>query len=556
MPDLIPVRMINQYVYCPRLFYLEWVQCEFVESHDTLEGHLKHRAVDKPAGDIPEEECWEKIHATSVDMSAPKAGLIAKMDLIESDGDELIPVDYKKGTMPGGPDNAWDTDIAQLCAQALILRENNHKCSYGIIYYIKSKKRVRIDFDQYLINKVEGYIKSLKETASSGKLPPPLDGSPKCQGCSLSGICLPDEVNMLAQHPEDKAKKEEVRRLYPARDDSFPLYVDQQGAYISKNNEEVVVKDRSKKELARFKLKDVSQICIIGNAQISTQAVVSVLNKSIPICWFSYGGWFQGITHNLSHKNVELRINQSKTAFNKKRSLQLSGEFVKGKIRNCRTFLKRNHPQLSTDTSQKLKMLAEKAGSADSSASLLGIEGAAAALYFSEFEQLIKVDQNSICSPMFFNFESRNRRPPTDPVNSLLSFAYTLLVKEFFVTLLRVGFDPYLGFYHSPKYGRPALALDMMEEFRPIVCDSIVITAINNKEIQPGDFIARAGAFNLTKEGRKKFLEAFYRRLDCLINHPVFGYKISYRRVFEVQVRLLSRYLNGEIDKYPAFTTR
>jgi CRISP-associated protein Cas1 len=155
-----------------------------------------------------------------------------------------------------------------------------------------------------------------------------------------------------------------------------------------------------------------------------------------------------------------------------------------------------------------------------------------------------------------FDFQSRNRRPPRDPVNALLSFLYAMLVKDMTVTLIGVGFDPYLGFYHQPRYGRPALALDLMEEFRPLVADSVAIGLINNGELRRTDFIERAGAVALSDNGRKRVIEAYERRLDTLITHPLFGYSISYRRVFEVQARLLARFVTGEIDNYPHFCTR
>jgi CRISPR-associated protein Cas1 len=158
--------------------------------------------------------------------------------------------------------------------------------------------------------------------------------------------------------------------------------------------------------------------------------------------------------------------------------------------------------------------------------------------------------------PEGFDFQQRNRRPPRDPVNALLSFAYSMLTREWTVALQSVGFDPYLGFFHQPRYGRPALALDLMEEFRPLVADSVVLTAINNGEVRKEDFIRAMGAVSLTPEGRTRFLEAYERRMSQEITHPIFGYRISYRRVLEVQARLLARYLSGEIPEYPSFTTR
>jgi len=157
---------------------------------------------------------------------------------------------------------------------------------------------------------------------------------------------------------------------------------------------------------------------------------------------------------------------------------------------------------------------------------------------------------------MVFDFNGRNRRPPTDPVNALLSYAYAMLVKDVAISLQAVGFDPYLGFYHTLRYGRPSLALDMMEEFRPIIADSVVLWVINNRVLTQDDFIVRGHAAALKPDARKKFISAYERRVDALVTHPVFGYRISYRRVLEVQARLLGRYLTGEIAAYPSFRTR
>jgi CRISPR-associated protein Cas1 len=155
-----------------------------------------------------------------------------------------------------------------------------------------------------------------------------------------------------------------------------------------------------------------------------------------------------------------------------------------------------------------------------------------------------------------FDFEGRNRRPPLDPVNSMLSLAYALLAKDLTVTTLSVGFDPHMGFFHRPRYCRPALALDLMEEFRPIIADSVVLGAVNNGVITTDDFIRRGNAVAMKDPARKKFIEAYERRMDSLITHPLFGYRLSYRRVLEVQARLLARAVTGELDEYIAFTTR
>ena len=155
-----------------------------------------------------------------------------------------------------------------------------------------------------------------------------------------------------------------------------------------------------------------------------------------------------------------------------------------------------------------------------------------------------------------FDLAGRNRRPPRDPINALLSFAYALLGKELVVTLGAVGLDPLLGFYHQPRFGRAALALDLMEEFRPLVADSVVISALNNGEINDNHFVRSPFGCALNKHGRRRLIQAYERRMDHQITHPVFNYRISYRRILEVQTRLLSRLLLGEIDDYPMFRTR
>jgi CRISPR-associated protein Cas1 len=155
-----------------------------------------------------------------------------------------------------------------------------------------------------------------------------------------------------------------------------------------------------------------------------------------------------------------------------------------------------------------------------------------------------------------FDFTLRNRRPPRDAVNCLLSFVYAMLVKDLTATLLAVGFDPYLGFFHRPRFGRPALALDLAEEFRPLIAESVVINAINNGEVGASDFLVRAGGVALTASGRKAVLAGYERRLSTQVRHPTFGYRVSYRRVLEVQSRLLAAHLLGEVPDYVPLMTR
>jgi len=281
-----------------------------------------------------------------------------------------------------------------------------------------------------------------------------------------------------------------------------------------------------------------------------------LMKRDIPVSWHSFGGWFFGHTVGTGHKNVELRTAQYRASFDDKTCLAIARNLVRAKIQNCRTLLRRNWrlDDKPDELLDQLKVLADKTQRAADLQQLLGFEGSAAALYFGAFDRLIKKPDDS--RQMSFDFTTRNRRPPTDPVNALLSFAYSLLVRTWTVNLTAVGLDAYRGFYHQPRYGRPALALDIMEPFRPIIADSVVLQAINNGEVRPSDFISAAGSVALNDAGRKRFIAAFERRLSQEITHPLFGYKVNYRRLFEIQARLFGRYLLGELQEYPNFTTR
>lgn len=218
--------------------------------------------------------------------------------------------------------------------------------------------------------------------------------------------------------------------------------------------------------------------------------------------------------------------------------------------------MQRNHIEPNVQTIAELKRMAERAEGAASLDELLGIEGNAARLYFGDFQGLIKTDDGAESREFRFEFEGRNRRPARDPVNALLSLGYSLLAKDLTVACYAVGFDPFIGFYHQPRFGRPALALDLMEPFRPLVVDSAVLTAINTGMVRPKDFVKAGPSVALTAEGRKAFFRAYELKMDTLVTHPLFEYRVSYRRLLEIQARLLARYLEGEIPEYLVFVTR
>jgi CRISP-associated protein Cas1 len=422
----------------------------------------------------------------------------------------------------------------QLGVQCLILRENGYRCESGVLYYRQTKQRVQLDYTPALETWVIQQIEAARACAN-GPIPPPLRDSPKCPRCSLVSICLPDETALL-EHAEPESGLS--RRLIAPNTDRRALYLNTPGVSVGKSSETLQVRDK-KDLLQEVRIADIDHIGLFGNVQISTQALQQLCEKDIPITYFSTGGWFYGITRGHSLTNVHARIRQFAVAADPAQALSFAQAFVSGKIRNHRTLLLRNHINPPTPVLLRLKQAAKDANAASSMEQLLGIEGAAASAYFEHFQGMLKVDDENAATPkqlaFSFDFSNRNRRPPRDPVNALLSLGYSLLAKDCTVAAYAVGLDPYVGFYHQPRFGRPALALDVMEEFRALIVESTVLTLLNNRMLGLNDFVQAGQAVNLTTAARKIFFEAYESRMNAVITHPVFDYKVSYRRALELQ---------------------
>ena len=337
-------------------------------------------------------------------------------------------MDYKKGRPPaeGG---AWDSDEMQIGVQALILREAGYTCDEGICYYAATKTRVRIAIDDELVRRTRETAQEARRVASTGRIPPPLVDSPKCPRCSLASICLPDEVRAFTEPRPPNS--EELRQLVPARDDAQPLYVQAPGARVGKDGDRLSIRKRDG-TTAHVRLIDVSQLAILGNVTVTSSAISSLMDRGTPISHFTFGGWFKGVTHALGNRNAELRLHQYAAAIDPPTALRHARGLVERKVRNSRTLLRRNHASPPKQVLDELSGVAKRVPLADSLEGLLGLEGLAAKAYFSAFPGMIKSgDARSV-----FDFTTRNRRPPTDPVNALLSLAYSILAKDWTVTLL------------------------------------------------------------------------------------------------------------------------
>ncbi len=577
-PELLPARMVNEFVYCPRLFFYEWVEGVFVHNADTREGAWRHERVDAREDALPPSEAIAgdaPLSARSVSLSSDEHGLTATIDLVEAADGRVCPVDYKKGR-PRDTDEgpaAWPADEAQLAVQAIVLAANGYTCDEGLVYYHATRQRVRVVLDDAAIARTLAIVRDARAVAATGRIPPPLVDSPKCPRCSLVGVCLPDETTsaMRAVDVEDEADQQlrlfdvpagadaasrslqptTPRVLFPHRDDLRPLYVTGFGLTVGRSGDLLEVREKTQR-IQTARLNDVSQVNLFGPVTVTGGAVHALCEGDKPVAHFSMGGWLQGLTTGMGLRNVFLRQAQFRLAEDELFCLRVARALVSNKIRNQRVLLQRNHVEPPAPALRRLKELSRQGTRTWAVDSLLGVEGLAGRIYFQHFGGMLKTGDGM----SQFAFEHRNRRPPRDPVNALLSLAYALLVKDVQMTCLAVGFDPFMGYYHRPRFGRPALALDLMEPFRPLIAESVVVTAINSGMVTPADFITVGQAVSLTPRGRRSLVQAYEQRMDSLVTHPAFGYRVSYRRVLEVQARLFARLLTGEIDAVPTFETR
>jgi CRISPR-associated protein Cas1 len=365
-----------------------------------------------------------------------------------------------------------------------------------------------------------------------------------------------------------------MAHLQPWENDMATLYLTEPRSLVKKDGDTLAVhipedKERgTEKRQVRVPLIKVTQVVAYGDETLTSPALAALLEQGTDVCFCSAYGRFLGRLAPPLGKNSLIRLEQHRAHGDPLRAFTLARACVRGKLANMRTMLLRANrerdEQPITQAAESLKGVLEQVDKLEPEAAgappdpsrpqadtaygtLLGLEGSGTAFYFGVFGQLLKGE---------WGFERRQRRPPRDPVNALLSFGYVLLMNQVASAVSIVGLDPYVGFLHSSQFGKPALALDVMETFRPVVVDSVVLTLLNNGMLTQRDFCEELGAWRLTEDGRRTFLTRFEERLDTEIRHPVFEYKATYRRSLELEVRLVAKWLAGEIRQFKPFVVR
>lgn len=549
---LMPVRRLHNYVYCPRLFYLQWVENIFVENADTAEGDSVHSKVDEPSRLREDALASEGGALRSIALSSEQLGISGVVDLLEVDetGKRVL-VDYKKG-FPGKDEHGdWapkKNDAIQMAAYALLLKESGVEVAHASVYYAAIKRHVRVELSDSLFAECKRIIQEADAVAERGVCPPPLELDARCLSCSAYPVCLPHESRWWSMgNDEGKKGSEELRPPRPATDLGEILVVQNPRASVGVRGGEIQVHLEGV-VVAKHPIQQLQAVYLYGSIQVSAQALTLFMERAVPVAYFSAAGRFIGMVNGLPASGVDARMGQYQMWAIPKKRLSIAAEIVRSKIHNQRVLLMRNG-SVPDSVLRTLAQLRDSCKEQGSLAALRGVEGAAASLYFSHFSTMLKGSTT-------FDFHGRNRRPPRDPVNAMLSLGYSILVKELSGIAYAVGLDPFLGFFHSPRYGRPALALDMMEEFRPLIVDSVVLTLINRGEVAESDFAQTAKGTIMKDSARRQFWRAWTRRMDTEITHPTFGYKMSYRRMMEVQMRQFWRFCRGDSSVFFGFTTR
>jgi CRISPR-associated protein Cas1 len=573
--SLWPARNVAEYAYCPRLFYLMEVEGVFLPSADTEKGAAVHKRVNRPSAAEPDGDGDEGEAASDPDR--PKAvrsltltsqvlGLTATLDLAEVSGQTAVPVEYRKGrpkrtSVTSPPDDPgesdapppataepWPTDRVQVGFQAILLKEAGYAVPKAVLYYASEKLRLDIPVDAALEADTLATLEAAKACAQ-GTRPLPLVNDARCVRCSLQPICLPDEINYeRAQQPTEEMSP---RKIWPPRDDGIHVVAQMNGTRIGVRGQALVVSDKNGATSKEMPLASVESLSLLGSVQISTQAVQVLADRGIPIAYLSAAGRMVAMVDPLDSVSAAVRRAQIRRLDDPQVCLELSRALVIAKIMNQRTLLMRNCSALPSQVAADLAQEADRAAQETSVESVRGHEGQAAAIYFSHFADMFK-------GPLAAEFDAhgRQRRPPPDPINGCISFGYSMLTHECVAALRLASLEPSIGAFHVSKPGRPALALDLMEPFRPLIADSVAVSAFNRGELAEGHFQRTAAGCAFTDVGRRAFFNAYGRRMDTEVTHPVFEYRLSYRRMLVLHARMIAAWLMNEVPTLAFLTTR
>ena len=560
----LSIHSLHALAYCERLFFLEEVERVRVADERVYAGRTLHVEIERDEDD-------EDI--LTLKLESERFGLVGKIDCVRRRDGEIIPYEHKRGRAARDADGkaeAWRNDRLQIIAYALLAEEQTGRAiTEGRVRYHADSVTVRVAIDEKARADFENHLNRARQLQASVERPPVTSNERLCVKCSLAPVCLPEEARLAekillterhgdaetrgnetetndesesVEKSEISNPKSQIIRLFPAEDDRQILHILTNGAKVGRKGDRLEVWSPDSDEKQLYPVQEIGQVVLHGFAQISTQALRLCADRNLGVHWVSYGGRYMGAwTSGIG--SVQRRIRQYQALTNQDFCLALARRLVEAKVRGQLGFLLR----ASRESGREIKDVREAIGGirkllsplnrATNIDSLRGYEGSVGAAYFKALPHLVAGEAGAAMKP-----DGRNRRPPTDRCNALLSYGYALLLKDITNAILVVGLDPSLGFYHTPRSQAHPLALDLMEIFRVPLVDLPVIASINRKQWnETEDFTVAGRQVWLSDAGRKKFIQIYERRKADQWKHPVIGYSLSYARHLELEVRLLEK---------------
>jgi CRISPR-associated protein Cas1 len=529
-PDPLPISLVTHHAFCPRRAWLE-AMGETTDTHQMTVGTQAHRAADDPAESRPNR-------LRAVEVTSAELGVTGRCDAVELDAGGHATVVELKSTPVRRRADVTEPMVIQLALQGAALREAGTDVTGAAVYFTEHQKRVDVPIGPEELAAARQHTDALRALLSEGIAPEPLVDDPRCMRCSHAGVCLPDERTL----------GEVRRRVLVADPDTQVLHLATPGSRASLRGGRLRVA-KAGEELGSVPIERVLAVVLHGNIDVSSGLLRELLWRRLPVVWCSGAGRVIGWASTADSPNGGPRVRQHVASA--AGHLGLAREFITAKIGNQATLLRRHGD--AEPTVWALRELQRRASAATGLTELFGIEGDAAARYFANFQTMFT---DAVRDEGGIAFEGRTRRPACDPVNAALNFAYAMLLADVIRAVVASGLDPHAGFLHSSERNKPALALDLCEGFRAPVADSVVVGALNNGELKASSFSHVTGNARLRDAARKSLIAAYERRVAMQFTHPIFGYRVTWRRAMEIQARLVLGVLDGTQPRYKGIPTR
>lgn len=525
--DPIPISLVAHWMFCPRRAWLEAVG-ERTDTGQVATGVSDHERTHDASTARGKE-------LRAVDVGHAAWGVTGRVDTLEETGAGWIVREYKATPVKLSTEVTEPMRV-QLALQAACLESSGNKVAGAEVYFTTHNRRVPVELTGADYTAAEAAVTATRSVVNSASAPAPLVDDLKCMRCSHASVCLPDERKL----------EPVVRRVMAVAPDTQIVHLSTPGSRASISKGRVIVR-KGDEVLGDVPIERVLGVQVHGNVDVSGALIRELLWRGCSLVWCTGVGRVVGWARSGTSANGLARVQQHVASAEGR--LGLAREFLASKVANQATLLRRaagNGPDV-----QRLREIQARIGQAETWQETVGAEGEAASVYFASFKRMFGDDFSDR-----WDWTVRGARPARDPVNAMLNYGYGMLVSDCIRALVSCGLDPHAGFIHSSSRNKPALALDLMEEFRAPIVDSVVINAINNKEVRPEDFDSTLGTTRLKERSRRALIAGYERRIQTEFRHPLFEYTVSWRRAIEVQARQILGVLDGTQDRYVGIRVR